>query len=114
MTTTTDLHPALQEAFNNLPEPAGLTKIIILNQRDERHQIVARIFARGDGGCIIGSASGAEVHFGHPPSIETKYFVGPDRAVDYAKKLCRLYLGRDDVDFLVEEGDIPIQLAAPS
>jgi len=113
MTTTTDLHPTLQEVFNNLPDPDGLAKIIVQSQRDERGVLVAKLFARGDNGCIIGAASQGGVQFGHTPCIEEKYFVSHKYACEYLYKLCRVYLGRGDVDFLVEEAEVPVQLATP-
>lgn len=113
MTTTTDLHPALQEAFENLPDPAGLTKIIMQKQRDERGVCVGTLFARGDNSQVFAAVTGNATQFGHGPHQEVQYFTDSSSAVEYTKELCRIYLGRSDVDFLAQEGELPIQLAGP-
>ena len=110
MTTTTDIHPTLQEVFNNLPAPEGLAKIVMQNLRDERGVVIGAAIARADDGMIIGAAQNGVVQFGHDP-VFTRYFITPQHATDYAKRLCRMYLGRTDIDFETAEG--PIQLATP-
>jgi len=113
MTTTTDFHPALQEAFENLPEPGGLAKIVTQPLRDERGTLIGMAFARADTGMIIGAAQQGMSQFGHSPCIDQHYFTSQQKAEDYVRELCRIYLCREDVDFLVEEGDQAVSLSTP-
>jgi hypothetical protein len=108
--TTTEMSPSLQEALGSLPEPVGLAKIIIQTLRDERGALAGVAFARADSGMIIGAAKAGATQFGHGP-IDTKYFISQTHAVEYVKELCRTYLDRGDVDFLSQEGDVPLILA---
>ena len=112
MTTTTDLNPTLQEALENLPEPDGLTKIVIQTLRDERGSSIGVAFARADNGMIVGAAQAGISQFGHAPQ-DTKYFISQQHAEDYTRDLCRVYLGREDVDFLRVEGNMPLDLVIP-
>jgi len=108
--TTTEMSPSLQEALGSLPEPEGLAKIIIQTLRDEHGVLFGVAFAQADSGMIIGAAQAGALQFGRGP-IDTNYFIYQTHAVEYGKNLCRIYLDREDVDFLTQEGDMPLILA---
>lgn len=113
MTIPTNTHPTLRAAFENLPDSGGLTKIITQTLRDERGTDVGMAFARADNGLVIGAATRGTSQFGHEPHQESQFFLSQRHAVDYVKGLCRIYLGRDDVDFLVQEAETPVSLVRP-
>lgn len=112
MTTTTDLHPELQEAFESLPDPTGLTKVIMMSLRDEHGTRFGCAFARHDTGMVLAAAQNGGTQFGLGP-VETRHFVSQLHAENYLKGLFRLYLGREDVDFLVQESEKPVRLERP-
>lgn len=112
--TTTDLHPTLQEAFENLPDPDGLAKIIMQRQRSDQGETIGTLFARGDNGQVIAAVTGSVSQFGYAPHQETQYFTETHYALEYVKRLCRVYLGREDVDFLAEVSDNLTHLSLPN
>lgn len=86
-------------------------KIMIVKHRSADGQVVLLVFALADG-MIIGSVQQGVTKFGVDfKNNEERCFLNNDSAEVYIKDKCREYLGRDDVDFLVEEGDPIVQRA---
>lgn len=94
-----------------------LATIICLRQKmnhpqNPRVELDVVTFARGDNGMVLGQAVGTQVRFGEDQAQGiTRVFIDHDHAVEWGKNKCREYCGRDDIDFLVREGDPIIQPA---
>lgn len=90
-------------------------KIQMTNHRGEDNRVQIVSFSRVDNGMIIGAAKAdGYTQFGEDPSkLENRFFISFGHSIDYVKAKCREYCGREDVDFLVQEGDPLIQTASP-
>ena len=60
-----------------------------------------------DTGQVIGSAVNGGIRFGTEVVMDL-FFVTQRHALAYIKELCKVYLNRSDVDFIVEESDVPL------
>ena len=99
------------EVLCKMPPADGLAKIIVQTHRDQRGLAMGAIVAREDTGQVIGSAVNGGVRFGTEVVIDL-FFVTQRHALTYIKELCKVYLNRSDVDFIVEESDVPLVMPA--
>jgi len=81
-----------------------MTKFILRRYRSDQGTLI--LFGREDNGMVIGAVRETEVQFGEEPAkIVVRAFLTHEQAVDWAKQQCRLYAGRDDIEFTVEDGN---------
>jgi hypothetical protein len=80
-----------------------LTKFTMIRYRNEQKTVVT--FSRSDDGMIVGVADDCLGVFGEDiTQAMQRGFTSHECAVQWVKKKCREYAGREDVDFLTEEG----------
>lgn len=87
------------------------TKIVITRMKVDDNVISQ--YSREDNGMIIGAVYGGETTFGEDRNkAETRHFIDEGHATTYLKSLCREYLDRDDIDFLVRDGETLVRPSA--
>lgn len=87
-----------------------MTKFVITKYITDKGGSACTV-SRADNGMIIGSAVNGTMQFGETANEKVRYFISQDHAIDYLKQECRAYAGRDDIDFLTQEGEPLVQPA---
>ena len=95
----------ISDLMTKLENERGLDpKITILTHRDADGKIVARVYHRNPDLMVIGSVMDTEVKWGcDPTKVTARYFLDEAAAARFMTALCMEYLGREDIDFHVQE-----------